>query len=371
MLNSEEHALAIADQFYSAALGTTTWYEALESFAAATGSRVGELIALGPNASMPINLMTNVDPELNDAFRALRGSDPDVNPRVAAGMRAPVLKVLAENDFITPEEHKTHPHYEEFARPWDIPYICLSTLERRDGVLIGLAVARSEREGHISSEQRAIFAAFAPHVRAAVRMQMSLQDEGARVALGMLESLSIPAFICNRSGIVQSLTPSAEAIVARGHTLQMRARHLSAASDVDGQVLAQKIESVAAAAALDSRLPRTVVIRSSDRASPPLVVDVMRLPTRSLELTFQSCVLVVPRVSANGDSRRRALLQAVYNLTSAETGVALQLAQGRTADSIALERGVKVATVRAQIKTILAKLGLKRQIEFVAQLAQL
>ena len=69
-------------------------------------------------------------------------------------MAAPALKVLAESDFITPEEYQRDPHYQEFAIPWDIPYIYLSTLERQDDTLIGLGVVRSQRQGHITPKQR-------------------------------------------------------------------------------------------------------------------------------------------------------------------------------------------------------------------------
>jgi DNA-binding CsgD family transcriptional regulator len=371
MLNTEEHALALADEFYSAALGRSTWYDALAKFAAATGSRTGELIALGPNSTVPFHLMTNTAPELHEAFLALRGNDPEVNPRVAAGIRAPALKVLAESDFITPEQHKAHPHYQEFARPWGIPYICLSTLDRRDGTLIGLAVCRAEQEGHITAAQREVFSALAPHVRAAVRMQMALEDDGAKFIAGMLESLSIPAFVCDRSGVVRAMTPSGEAIVSRGHTLQLKAKRLGAAADADDVALGLAINALAGAESLAPRVPRTLIVHSIDAASPPLVVDVIRLPPRSAEFGLDATVLVVPQVSASGETRRRALLQVVYKLTAAEIDVAMQLSHGRTAESIAILRGVAIGTVRAQLKAILAKLGLQRQIELVARLAQL
>ena len=238
-------------------------------------------------------------------------------------------------------------------------------------MLIGLAVCRSEREGHISTAQREVFTALAPHVRAAVRMQMSLADEGAKIVAGMLDALSMPAFLCGRTGLVRTMTPSAETIIARGHTLQLKAGQLIASNDEDARALSQSIEAVAGASALASRAPQTVIIRSSHQSSPPLIVDVIRLPTHALEFSLSPSVLVVPQVAASGDSRRRALLQGIYRLTAAETDVAMQIGQGRTAESIASSRGVAIATVRAQTKSILAKLGLKRQIELVAQLAQL
>lgn len=370
MLHSDEHALALADRFYAAALGTDSWYAALDALATATGSRSGEIITIGANATVPLNVITNFAPEALEQFAATGGGDPAINPRVRAGMKAPILKVLAENDFISPEEHKIHPHYQEFARPWDIPYICLAPLDRRDGVLHGLAVIRSESEGHISAPERRAFASLAPHVRAAIRLQMSLEEQGAALLGGMLESLSIPAFLCTRSGRVQSMTPAAEAIVASGHTLQIKVGQLTASIDVDSKALSDAIDAAADAPSLASRTPRTVIVRSNHPASPALVLDVIRLPARSLEFTPTAQVLIVPQGAGGSNARKRLLLLSVYKLTAAETDVALLLSQGRMAESIASSRSVAIATVRAQIKSILAKLGLTRQIELVARLAQ-
>jgi DNA-binding CsgD family transcriptional regulator len=58
-------------------------------------------------------------------------------------------------------------------------------------------------------------------------------------------------------------------------------------------------------------------------------------------------------------------------MTTAETEIALQLAQGKPPEAIAKQRNVSVGTVRAQIKALLAKAGVSRQVELVARLNQL
>jgi DNA-binding CsgD family transcriptional regulator len=371
MLDSDELALNLADKFYSAALGTESWYSALEAFAAATGSRTGELIAIGSNGTVPINLTTNSEPGLDAAFIAARGADPAVNPRVRAGMNAPILKVLTDNDFITPEEHKVNRHYVEFARPWDIPYICLTALDRRDDMLVGLAVLRSEREGHISDPERTVFATLAPHVRAAVRMHIALEEQSSLLLNGLFEALSLPVFLCGRFGRVRAMTPAAEKLAARGHTLQLRNTQLVTTHDDDCKTLLAAIEAAAKSNDVATRAPRSVVVRSIDPASPALLVDVVRMPVRSLEFSLHAQVLVIPQGIGGAEERRRILLQSVYKLTVAEVAVAMQLSKGSTAESIAASRGVAIATVRAQIKGIFAKFGSRSQVELVAKLAQL
>ena len=59
-------------------------------------------------------------------------------------------------------------HYQEFALPWDVPYICLTTLEQRKDLLVGLAVIRNRRQGHIDAAGKRLFASLAPHVREVV-----------------------------------------------------------------------------------------------------------------------------------------------------------------------------------------------------------
>jgi DNA-binding CsgD family transcriptional regulator len=284
-------------------------------------------------------------------------------------MNAPLLKVIAECDFITPEEHAIHPHYNEFARPWGIPYICLATLERRDDLLIGLAVVRSERDGHIDNAQREVFASLAPHVRAAVKMQIALEGHGAALVRGALEMLSIPAFVCGRTGAVQALTTSAEEMLRAERGLTLRDRRLRALRDEDDQALADAIQKAARGLIVPgSPIMSTVVVHGIDAGKAPIVLDVMSLPSVALEFSSAPRVVIVVRGSHGADARRAALLQGVYGLTSAETDVALLLARGQSTELIAQARKVAVGTVRAQIKSMLAKLGVSRQVELVARL---
>jgi DNA-binding CsgD family transcriptional regulator len=118
------------------------------------------------------------------------------------------------------------------------------------------------------------------------------------------------------------------------------------------------------------RAPRTVIVRGVEPGVSAQVLDVLRLPKQTLEFT-PAQILIVPQLAGDSDARRRVLLQSVYKLTAAETGVSLLLAKGHTAEVIAAMRSVSIATVRAQIKSILSKLHITRQVELVAKLAQL
>ena len=369
MLQTDEQWLSIADEFYCAAVDHSRWYGALERLAAATGSRSGELITIGQDAVLPIHIVTNIDPAILAASAEFRIGDPAINPRVKAGMTSPVLRVMAECDFLSPDEHATNPYYNEFARPWDIPYTCLATLERQDDLLIGLAVLRSQHQGHINADERDVFASLAPHVRAAVQMQIALEGNGAALVRGALETLSIPAFVCGRTGAVQSITTSAEDLLRGEHGLSLRNRFLHAFRDDEDKALSEAIVK-ASRGLMQPGAPAvtTVTVRGADDATSPIVLDVMSLPSVALEFSAAPRVVVVARGSRGDDTRRAAMLQGVYGFTSAETDIALQLARGLSTEAISQQRKVAVGTVRTQIKSMLAKLGVSRQVELVARL---
>jgi DNA-binding CsgD family transcriptional regulator len=370
MIRDDEHWLELTDAFQQAAINGDSWYGALSAFAEATGSQHGQLVCMGEDATMPLNLLTNVDPALPDAFTAAGGTDPRINPRRRAGIARPPLTVLAESDFITPDDYKRDAHYQEFAVPWDVPYICLTTIERRQGLLVGLAAIRTKRQGHIDAEGRRAFASIAPHVRAAVRTNLALAEHGDAQLSDVLETLSIPAFICDRAGVVRKLTPAAETLVASEGGLTLKLGRLTTQKPAEAIALGDAIRAAAAEQRAGAPASRLVVVHPSEPGAAPLAIDVISLSRRGLSFAFDARVLVLVRGFAD-DKRRAAILQSVYGMTRAETEIALQLCAGKTPEAIAGGRHVSVGTVRAQIKALLDKAGVNRQIELVSRLAQI
>jgi DNA-binding CsgD family transcriptional regulator len=369
MIRDDEHWLSIIDAFHSAAIGAQSWGTALRGFADATGSRSAQLTGVGQDGSVLFNVLTNIDPP---AFHSMFAATATINPRVKAASRAPVLKIMAEADFITPEQCRRDRFYQEVARPLDIPFICFTTLERQEDAFIALGAIRSAREEHITGEQREVFAALAPHARTAVRAQLALEGHGAAVLTGAMDALSIPVFVCDRAGRVGSLTQAAETLVTTGHGLQLKAGRLQACWPEETRALDDAIE-----AAVISRIQpgpavlRTVVVRGRDHNTAPLVLDVFPLPSQAYQLTFAPRVLVVARSPRGSKARRTEILQTTYALTSAETHITEYLVEGQSAKFIADKRGVAVETVRTQIKAIMAKLGVSRQVELVVRLGEL
>ncbi|MGX9981699.1 helix-turn-helix transcriptional regulator [Methylobacterium fujisawaense] len=61
----------------------------------------------------------------------------------------------------------------------------------------------------------------------------------------------------------------------------------------------------------------------------------------------------------------RSVLKGLFDLTPAEARVALSVAGCRMVEQIATEIGISPSTVRAQLKAVMAKTGVKRQAELL------
>lgn len=369
MHGDNEHWLQVVDAFQSAALDSGSWPEALAMFAAATGSRAGQLIGLGSTNTVPFNWVTDLGSDWVEDFVASGGGDPHTNPFVRAGSQASTLQVQASYDFVTPEERRSNSFLTGHTRRHDVPYICLAPLVKDESSLVGLAVMRSESQGEIQAHQRAVFASIAPHVRTAVRTQMAMEHKGALLMAGALEALSMAVFVCNSRGIVKAMTPDAEALVSDGDALCLRNQSLKGFYPEDTKALANAIR-VAASNLIRPAAPLASTITVRGERVQPLVLEIFPVPRQEHGFGFDPRVLVVVRGLKGDQGRLGDLVRVAYGLTPAETSVALLLADGHAPETIATMRTASTATVRVQIRSIYAKFGVRRLGELAARINQ-
>lgn len=364
MLSSETQLFELTDRFHAAAVGADTWVSALAALAEATGSRSGQIIGLGPDASVPFNWITNFDPDAVAEFAAIGGGDPATNPRIRAGFFADEMVVLADADYITPDIRRESEIFADFYTRWDIPFICHANIVKRRDMVIGLSVNRTKREGDIDDEARRVLTLVAPHARAAVFTQMALEGQGAALIAGAMDALSIAVFVCDQRGRVLARSPQTEALLSRGGQLRLTAGRLTAAHR--GHALALENAIAVAANAGEPRL-HGVALSALDGGAP-LVLDVTTLPRRAHGFSLDACVLIVARTGRRDATTLAAMLRAAYAITATEAEVAAGLLDGLSPDEIAATRSASVHPVRTQIKSLYAKMAVSSRAELAARL---
>lgn len=167
-----------------------------------------------------------------------------------------------------------------------------------------------------------------------------------------LDAMGDAAFLLHRDGHLDYANRSAQALLDAGDALRLRSGRLETTdpntrADVTGMIAAAGGRGETGAASLHTRSGGrlNVTVIAADAAG--------------------SVLMLAAWIRRDGD---RSLAQPVkaFGLTRAEADVARAIAAGDAPVDIAAARGVFLATVQTQIKTVAAKLGCRRQSEIAA-----
>jgi DNA-binding NarL/FixJ family response regulator len=109
------------------------------------------------------------------------------------------------------------------------------------------------------------------------------------------------------------------------------------------------------------------IVVSADGKPSTAVARTMRGDVREIGA---SIAIILPRLSASS-APFSGLLRTLFDLTPAEELVATQVGAGTNLSDVAEHRGVAVATVRSQLKTVFDKMGVTRQSDLVRALMSL
>lgn len=354
----------IGNAFLAAPFAEDGWNIALRLFARRTGSTHAQLIGFGSETTL-FNFMPDIDPAYQREFLEIEAWRPEVNWRVAA--TGGTLEVLSEAHYDVVRERAGTDEYEEHIRRWGGVHGCQTALIQGDGLLVGMASLRSEREGRTGKRDRKLFAAGAAHALAAVRMQQAMAQRGGEMTAAAFDAIGIAAFLLDRHGAVAALSAAAEAMVgdtAEGVLCLRRGRLGAVRRDADAVL--QPALGRALAGASGGEAMQQYWIGAPHEAASGVLCELFRLPRREWDFGFDPRVLVVVRRAADIPAARTAPLRTALGLTAAEAEIALRLANGEARDAIAAERGTSPQTLGTQIKSILRKGEVGREAELAA-----
>ena len=348
----------VENAFLNAPFAGEGWDAALRLFARRTGSTHAQLIGIGDEATL-FNFMPDIDEAYQREFVEIEGWRPEVNWRVAATGRP--LEVLSEAHYDIVRERSGTDEYEEHIRRWGGVQGCQTTLIQGDGLLVGMAALRTERDGRTGERDLRMFATGARHALAAIRMQQAMARRGAEMTMGAFDTIGVAAFLIDRHGAVAALSAAAEAMVGDGAALCLHRQRLGAARrDIDAQLQG------ALGRALAGETMQQYWIASPRDGAPGILCELFRLPQREWDFGFEPRVLVVARQARDIPAARGAPLRTALGLTGAEAEIALRLANGAAREAIAAERGTSAQTLGTQIKAILRKSDVGREAELTA-----
>lgn len=187
------------------------------------------------------------------------------------------------------------------------------------------------------------------------------EDWGWQKVLASLDRLGVTAFVVNGGGMVHHMNASAESLLAREDSISVGNSRLRLSDPALDSTFEAALRKATRTPYRSSLFP----FRSTSNDVCEVNVSPLHHDGEGEGLTVTALALVViarPRPDAEGICRR---VRRLYGLTDAEARVMAAVTLGETVEQIASAHGVRVSTVRAQVRSIFEKTGVHRQTDLV------
>lgn len=366
----QERLAEVIETVYAGVGESGDWAGILESVAGLTGAASGCIVASHPEDPRGnVDCFHNIDgawiKAYNDHFYqfdpspALMQARPGQTlPDHVTGPRPP--------DLTGP----SRAFYNEVMVPQDFRHTLALGLAGNDDWNAGIILQRTPRQGEFDANAITALERVAPHLRQGLQLHARLAQVGSLQA-GMAAALDRGptgvVFLDTRSRTV-FLNRRAEELLEQTGALRVGTGGIAACHAGDHRALQALIQdALAAARGRGAQGGGGVWLRDGDRQSvlharvTPVSLSDAGVPFASFNAF--AAVWLSPRETVTTPSPRT--LCELYQLSAAEGELLARLAAGATAAEIARGRGVTLETVRSQLKTLMNKLGVSRQVELV------
>ena len=286
-----------------------------------------------------------------------------LDERIPRIRRLPDSQLVHVTDLFTDQEKKTSLVYNEGMRDWDTRNSLIVRLDGPNGSRIVWNIADPVDGNDWSFDRVEKIQRVLPHLRQFVRVRQTLAEARAlgKSMAELLDSTSLGVIQLDRHGRILEVNDRARDILRQNQGLSDHHLFLHAEdNDVLQEMLARALPRFGGQGVAGSMLVR----RKPGMAH--LTVHVSPIGRRHMDYRPQGVaalvVVVDPTLWPRIDPE---LVASIFDLTPAESRVAVQLAEGRTVRAIACTEGSKESTVRWHMRHIFAKLGISRQVELV------
>ncbi|MDX9717906.1 MAG: helix-turn-helix transcriptional regulator [Thauera sp.] len=352
----------IVSAVYEAALDTPRWAEALGLFKELFDANYMTLILRTPDEGN-LGLMIAIGLEGGDKVSYLaypHTSTPFVN--------LPVDAVFTVEDLMSEAEWRRSPYFMHWCAPRDVYHVMGVDFMTEGAGKLRLRITRGENQQGFSALDRARCEAFLPHLKRALRVH-NLIDRSE--SLGSLYSqaigrLSVGTIVLDDTGRVLEQNLIASQILMASDGLKIVGGRLEASYPSDNRELQQLIRN-----AFARHRSQEVGIAEAMSVSRPsglvsLGVVVETVPTQEwMEGRGQPAAVVYIRDAAGKSMASSAAAKQLFNLTPAETALAMELANGLSLEEAAEVLNIRRNTARAHLRSIFSKTGVRRQTELV------
>jgi DNA-binding CsgD family transcriptional regulator len=245
----------------------------------------------------------------------------------------------------------------DWATRWGLGKAATATaIHSPSGEFMVLHLQGGRNRSHISKGDTERLNLLRPHIGRAALLTSRWRLEQMRIAAEAIALIGLPALILTRRGQVLAANKLIEEM--SGY-VRWQAKDRVALCDpaADRMFRSGMVALNSGSAAVTSFAAR------SGQGVAPVVAHLIPTPGQARDLFDGAlAVLVLTPVMSPG-APDLTLIRGLFDLTTKEAEVARGITEGLSTHEIANRQGVEVDTIRSQVKSVLAKLGVRSRVE--------
>ena len=351
----------LLDMIYEAALDPAGWVDCLEEVRRELDGNFASLI-VRPGTANDIGLIVSAAGE----GRHIDPSGPDFTISPFTGM--PSDRLVTISDVLSESEWRASSYYRDWCAPHGVFHVMAADIGTRDGGVYGFRVTRPESAPPFSPEDLEVGRRLLPHIKRALNLHLSIHQDRKVISLysRAMAQLMVGVVVLDQNGQVIECNPAATAILEMEDGLRVIGKQLEATYGNDNRKLQRLVkDALLHPQAAKMTLTEAVsVSRPSGQLSWGVVVQSIS-PDQWTEGKQRPSVAVFVRDTEGQAHPPVKLAQQLFQLTPAETGLAIQLANGLSLEEAAEVLNIRRNTARAHLRSIFSKTGVRRQTELV------
>ena len=364
-MDDQTRLLDVIGRLYDAVTDEAQWLPAMQGvseFVGGTG--VYHVVLAAQSGEVIASESAGIDPL---GFQLYQSHYAAMDVRLPAALDRAVGEVVTEQMLLERRAFERSQIYAELLKPYDVPHILATTLQRNSDHLQAVVIQAGVRHGPFDATALDRLRDLVPHLIRAARLRDALRVEHARtLEMSALDRLPVGVVFLERGGQIVAVNRFAERLLHHAGGLCARQARLRAACPLDDRVLERAISTCRDEGSTERGA--TLRIRRRPPASPLSITLIPLRRSTAPVLYGQASVLGLIRDPDCCPRLAPRIIEVGLNLTAAESRLACQLLDGLSVAECARQLGKSVYTCRAQLKSIYAKSGCRTQAALMRKL---
>jgi len=362
-VNKDELLDRLIGAIYETALDSALWAKVLELMAEYLGAVKGHFFLWDKTANSPIfTAYWGFSEELNDLYNCYYGA---IDPRRQLAATKDVGEWTSCHSHFDPRFVRHSEFYQDYLIPSGVRYVIGAKVDECADWSAMMGILRAPEQMPFGADELAAVKRIDGHLQRAIRLHQHTEELRVRSDLGAraIDALGLALFIVTGRGRICHINAAGEQLLNRPtEGLSVKAGCLRAEGFAERARLAELLKEATSVpgkgGAMFLARPSNLQVHQVFVAPLPASAELVRDWQEPLALA-----LIV-----RGGQRPTPLRLAaeLYRLTPAETRLAAALLKGDSPEEYAEAMGVRISTVRSQLRALFNKTGTRRQAELVA-----